>query len=286
MKPLRKQMLDDMRLAGFANKTKEAYITAVCGLAKYYNRSPDLITVDEIKAYLLYLLDERELAYSSCNVVVNGLRFFFRNTLNRPELATTIPMAKTAQVLPEVLSKQEVQRLFEVAANTKARVILMATYSAGLRGSEVAHLKLADIDSDRMTIRIEQSKGNKDRYVQLSSQLLLELKIYWQAYRPRVWLFPGQSATKPLSLSTVQKIYSTCRDQAHINKRGGIHALRHTYATHALEAGMDIHTLQRLLGHSHISTTLRYLHLTQAHLMHAASAFDLLDLSLPTKSGV
>ena len=174
------------------------------------------------------------------------------------------------------MSREEIERLFAVTTNLKHRVLLMATYSAGLRVSEVARLKVTDIDSQRMTIRVDQGKGAKDRYTLLSKRLLSELRRYWQAYRPREWLFPMRDGQHPIDPRSAQKIYYHAKDKAGIRKRCGIHGLRHAFATHLLEAGVDLHRIQRLLGHGHITTTMRYFHLAQRHLENTASPLDLL----------
>ena len=170
--------------------------------------------------------------------------------------------------------------LIENTSNLKHRAILMTAYGAGLRLNEICHLKLTDIDSDRMTIRVEQGKGAKDRYTLLSPSLLTELRRYWMCYRPRVWLFTPRGGEGPISDGTVQKVYHHAKVRARIAKEGGIHALRHAFATHLLEAGVDIHTIQRLLGHGHISTTLRYFHLARKHLAGTPSPLELLDGAL------
>jgi integrase/recombinase XerD len=278
MSPLRKQMDNDMVLRGMSVRTRESYLSAVEGLAKFYRRRPDQISEREVQSYLLHLLQERGLAWSSCNVATNGLKFFYRTTLGRSQAQFSIPTAKRPARLPEILSREEVSRLIQAAANLKHRVLLMTTYGAGLRVSEVVRLKVGDIDSARMTIRVEQGKGKKDRYTLLSKGLLTALRRYWMAYRPPEWLFPGRDARVPMNTSTPQRIFYRARDKAGITKRCGIHGLRHAFATHLLEAGTDVHTIQRLLGHGHIGTTLRYVHLAQTHLSQTTSPLELLAL--------
>ena len=278
MTSLRQQMTDQMTVRGMAEKTKEAYLRAVTGLARYYRRSPDQLTEQEVQQYLLHLIQERGLAWSSCNVATNGLKFFYHVTLDRQEAQFCIPQAKSPQRLPEILSREEIERLLAAASEPKHRALLMLTYSAGLRLSEVAHLKVSDIDSGRMSVRVEQGKGNKDRYTVLSASMLRELRRYWLAYRPEVWLFSGRDRARPMHAKTIQRIFYRAKDRAGIRKRCGIHALRHAFATHSLEAGTDLHTIQRLLGHGHLSTTMRYFHLTQKRLLSAGSPLDLLTL--------
>lgn len=279
MSPLRQRMIDDMTIRGLAEKTKEAYVHAVADLAGYYRRSPERIGEREVQRYLLHLLQERGLSWSTCNVATNGLGFLYRVTLNRPEAEFCIPRAKQPQRLPEILSREEIERLFKAALNPKHRTALMLTYSAGLRVSEVARLKVGDIDSARMSIRVEQGKGKKDRYTVLSQRMLRDLRGYWLVYRPREWLFTAaRTPDRPIHTHTLQKIFYAVKRRARIAKRCGIHALRHAFATHMLEAGTDIHTIQKLMGHGHITTTMRYFHLTQKHLMDAGSPLDLLHL--------
>jgi site-specific recombinase XerD len=273
-------MIDQMTVRGMAETTKRAYLQAVAGIAKYYRRSPDQLNEREVQQYLLHLIQERGLAWSSCNVATNGLRFLYRVTLDRGEVEFCIPQARRPQRLPEILSREEIERLLAAASDPKHRTLLMLTYSAGLRVSEVAHLKVRDIDSGRMSVRVELGKGNKDRYTVLSARMLRELRTYWRAYRPEVWLFTGRDRTRPMHVKTIQRVFYLAKERAGIGKNCGIHALRHAFATHLLEAGTDLHTIQRLLGHGHLSTTMRYFHLAQKRLLSAGSPLDL--LTLPT----
>jgi integrase/recombinase XerD len=279
MKELRKQMNDAMILRGFAARTQESYLAAVRALAKYYHRSPDLLTTEEIESYHLHLIVERKLAYASVNQSACACRFLFDKVLRRPLSRLDIPMAKVPKTLPRVLSRDEITRLFAAAPNPRARTLLMLTYATGLRVSEVCALQLADIESapDRMCIKVRQGKGAKDRYTMLSPQLLQTLREYWQLYRPRTWLFPNPTGTGPIDIKVAQRIYGAARDRAGLGRNGGIHTLRHSFATHLLEAGVDIHTIQRLLGHGHVSTTMRYFHLAQNRLTGITSPLELLD---------
>jgi site-specific recombinase XerD len=281
MGELRKQMDADLVVRGMSVRTREAYLGAVAGLAKYYARRPDRVSEREVQRYLLHLIEERKLAWSSCNVVAQGLRFFYRVTLKRPEAQFSIPRARAPQKLPQILSREEIVSLIEGTRNLKHRVILMTAYGAGLRLNEICHLKVGDIDSDRMTLRVEQGKGAKDRYTLLSPRLLAELRRYWIAYRPKQWLFTDKGGAHPISDATVQKIFYGAKDRARIAKDCGIHGLRHAFATHLLEAGVDVHTIQRLLGHGHISSTLRYFHLARKHLARTPSPLELLDGAPP-----
>lgn len=281
MGALRKQMDGDLVVRGRAVRTREAYLGAVAGLAKYYGRRPDRIGEKEVQNYLLHLIEERKLAWSSCNIVVQGLKFFYRVTLKRSEAQFGIPTARQPQKLPQILAREEVARLIELTVHPKHRAILMTTYGAGLRLNELCHLRIVDIDSARMTIRVEQGKGAKDRYTLLSPRLLTELRRYWVVYRPKLWLFTSKDGAHPISDATVQKIFYAAKRRAGIVKDCGIHGLRHAFATHLLEAGVDIHTIQRLMGHGHISSTLRYFHLARKHLAGTVSPLELLERADP-----
>jgi integrase len=208
MGALRKQMDADMVVRGMAVRTRESYLAAVAGLAKYYGRSPEQVSEAEVQRYLLHLMEERKLAWSSCNIAVSGLRFLYHTTLKRREAQFDIPRARAPQKLPQILSREEIARLIELTANPKHRAILMSAYGAGLRLSELCQLKVGDIDSARMSIRVEQGKGAKDRYTLLSARLLAELRRYWIAYRPKLWLFTGvRDRERPISDHSVQRLF-------------------------------------------------------------------------------
>jgi site-specific recombinase XerD len=275
-------MDEAMIIRGFADRTRETYLWAVTSLAQFYRRSPDLISDEEIQAYLLHLIRDRQRAWSTCNIVVHGLRFFYHETLKRDQTTFAIPAPRQPGKLPALLSRDEVQRLIAQARTPKHRTMLLTTYAGGLRLTEVLHLRVHDIDSTRMTIRVEQGKGRQDRYTVLSARLLDALRAYWRVARPSTWLFPG-TAGHPLDPSGLQPAYTLAKRRAGITKPGGIHALRHAFATHLLEAGVDLHTIQRLLGHKPITTTTRYWHLTHASLTTQAARLELLPdrLALP-----
>lgn len=277
MRPLRQKMINDMKLRRFAPKTQEAYVSAVAGLAKYYKQSPDLLDKEKIQGYLLHLMEERRLAWSTCNVAVSGLRFFYTQTLGIDSMRLGIPPMRTQAKLPEILSAEEIERLFKCAFNLKHRAVLMITYAAGLRVSEVVNLRLADVDSGRMTIRVCQGKGNKDRYTILSSRLLTELRTYYREYKPRLWLFHGTYNDRQMHIGTAQTIYYNAKERAGITKKGGIHTLRHCFATHLLEAGVDLRTIQSLMGHASIMTTMGYLRVTRKKLSETKSPLDLIE---------
>ena len=283
MNTLRERMIRDMQLRRFAERTQESYLHGVRGIAKHYMRPPDQLTDRQVQDYLLYLLNERKLSWSTCNLAVSALRFFFGTTLERKSTCLSIPPRKTEQRLPEILSTQELIRLFATIRNPKHRTLLMTIYAAGLRVGEAVRLKVTDIDSDRMTLRVVQGKGRKDRYTTLSPRLLKELRDYWKRCRPSIWLFPSQSSDRPMSVESAQKVFVTSRLKAGIHKTGGIHSLRHAFATHMLEGGVDIRTLQVLLGHNSLMTTQRYLRVTQKNLGAPGRPMDLLAITKKNK---
>ena len=277
MGALRDRMEREMTLRRMALRTRQAYTQQVAALAKYFRRSPDQLKEPEIQQYLVYLIEERKLASSSCLQALHALRFFYHDTLQQEQMDISMPRMRREHKLPEILSREEIERLFGSAKLFKHRVLLMTIYAAGLRVSEACTLKVADIDGRRMTVRIEQSKGAKDRYSVLSPRLLEDLRRYWKAERPAVWLFPApRSPDQPMHPHTAQKIYYAAKDRAKITKRIGIHGLRHAFATHLLEGGTDVHTIQRLLGHGDIQTTLRYCHLAQQQITATRSPLELL----------
>ena len=279
MSQLRQRMDDAMVLRGFAVRTREAYLACVTALARHYRRPPDQLGADELQAYLLYLITEKKLAYASVNQAACAFRFLFDRVLNRPHARLDIPMAKVPKRLPQILSREEVARLIGAEGTLRGRTLLTVTYAAGLRVSEVCALQVADIESapDRMCLKVRQGKGGRDRYTLLSPRLLDTLRAYWQVGRPDRWLFPNPAGSAPIDAKTVQRIYCAARDAAGIRPQGGIHTLRHCFATHLLEAGVDLPTLQQLLGHGHVSTTMRYLHLAHSHVTGATSPLELLD---------
>jgi len=276
MTELRRRMDEDMVVRGMAERTRESYLAAVTGLATHYRRSPDAISDAEVQAYLLHLIRDRQRSWNTCNIVVSALRFLYHTTLKRDRTTFSIPSMRQPGKLPVILSRDEVRRIIAHTPNLKHRTMLMTAYAAGLRLNEVLHLRVQDIDAARMTIRVEQGKGGQDRYTVLSARLLDALRAYWRVARPATWLFPGKDATRPLDPSGLQRAYTIAKRRAGITKPGGIHALRHAFATHLLEAGVDLHTIQRLLGHKSITTTTRYWHLTHAALTTQAARLELL----------
>ncbi len=288
MTPLRQRLIEEIELRGFSPHTKDSYVRWVADLARFRHAGPEQITDEQIREYLLHLLHDRRLSPSSLIVAVSALRFFFGRVMGRPTEAIekALPRMKKRVHRPQVYSSEELERLFSVKdLNRKHRTIFMTSYAAGLRVSEVCRLKIEHLLSDRGQIRVVQGKGGKDRYTLLSPRLLDELRAYWRLCRPRDWLFPSAFfPDRPLTRSAVERSFNDALEMAGLPRRGGIHALRHTFATRLLEAGIDLVTLQRLLGHSQLSTTSTYLHVRQERLADINSAFDLIDFERARQS--
>lgn len=278
MTELRQRMIDAMVLRGFAERTRESYLSCVTALARHTRCAPDQLDATALQAYLLHLITEKKLAYASVNQAACAFRFLYGTVLGREHARFDIPMAKVPKRLPQILSREEVARLLAHSHNLRDRALLETVYAAGLRLTEVSSLQLTDIESapDRMCLKVRQGKGGKDRYSLLSPRLLDTLRLYWRACRPRHWLFPNPAGDAPIHPQMAQRLYHAARQRAGLPAGGGIHTLRHCFATHLLEAGIDLHTLQRLLGHGHLGTTMRYLHLAQSRLTGNTSPLDLL----------
>ena len=280
MTPLRNKMIRELELCRKAPGTVAAYVKAVEELALHYRRSPAKISREEVRSYLHYLITQRKLAYSSCNCKMVAIKFFYREVLGQP-MDLRVSMKKEAR-LPDPLSREEVARLMNATSNRKHRVLMMTTYSAGLRVSELVRLKPHHIKSNRMLIHVEQGKGRKDRYTLLSQRLLSELRAYWRDYRPLGdWLFMNQGGSGHVPIYTAARIFYRMKKRAGIKHGRGIHTLRHSFATHLLEEGVDLRTIQILMGHSSMKSTLKYLHITQKHLTKTQGSFDLLRLPRP-----
>lgn len=278
MTALRTEMTRQMQLHRLAPGTQLAYVDAVKNLARFYHRSPDRLTPRQVQDYLHHLLVDRKLSWSTCNIATHAFRFLYVKTLGLEDFRFSLPRCKREQKLPEILSTDEVERLLTSPRNPKHRALLMTTYAAGLRVGEVVRLQLTDINSARMVIIVRQGKGYKDRYTLLSRRLLDELRAYWKLQRPRLWLFPGQDPKRPLNRGTASRIYHNAKRDAGIKRSGGIHTLRHCFATHLLESGVDPRTLQILLGHRSLKTTVRYLQVTRDHALSVRSPLDLLAI--------
>jgi site-specific recombinase XerD len=286
MTPLRQRMIEDMRLRNLSPHTIDAYILAVKQFARHLGRSPQDASGDEVRAYLLHLVQEQKASWSRYNLARCGLQFLFRITLGRDEHFEKLPCARTPRRLPAVLSRDEVRRLLAVAApNAKHHALLMTLYGAGLRISEALALKAGDIDSRRMLIHVRGGKGTgggKDRMVTLSPRLLAVLRDYWRRCRPGVWLFPqARDPQRPIDAAGAHRTVARLARRAGISKRVSPHTLRHSYATHLLEAGTDLRSIQTLLGHRSLKTTARYTHISDAHLRTVVSPLELLDPQEP-----
>jgi site-specific recombinase XerD len=283
MKTLKERMVGDMQLRRLSQGTQDLYLYAVDGLAGHYKTPVEKLSAQKVLDYILYLQNERKMSWSTIKVVIAGLKFCYGVTLKRPALVAAIPERRAPQKLPEILNAEELQRLFAATQKPLHRTLLMTMYASGLRASEVVRLQARHIDSGRMQIRVEKGKGEKDRDTLLSPQLLQELRAHWKRYRPQRWLFPNfdpAHMNEPLPRDYPNRIYHQAKKKAGIVKQGGSHTLRHCFATHMVEAGIDLHTLKNYLGHNSILTTVRYLHLARKK---PAETFDLLKHCGPTQ---
>jgi integrase/recombinase XerD len=276
MTTLRQRMTDDLRLRNRSLRTIKTYIACVAHFARHFGKSPELLGPEEIRQYQVYLVEQRRVSWSYFNQAVCALRFLYRHTLGRDWAVEHIPFPRQPRKLPVVLSQGEVIRLFDAVRSLKQRAILMTAYASGLRLSEVTHLQVSDIDSERMMIRVRQGKGQKDRYVMLSPTLLEILRLYWRAERPTTWLFPSKREDQPISHSVVQRACHQAGIDAGLTKRATVRSLRHSFATHLLEAGTNIRIIQTLLGHSSVSTTQRYTYVSNKTVRATESPLELL----------
>ena len=268
MTPLRQRMLEDMQLRGLAAKTQQAYIRAVRQLAEYYNRPPDQISDEELRGYFLYLKNEKKASHSACTIALCGIKFFFERTLQQDWNGFALVRPQKEEKLPVVLSRTEVRTILNQVHKQQYRVCLSTIYACGLRLQEGVSLQVSAIDSGRMCLHIRKAKGNKDRYVPLPKATLETLRTFWNTHQDRVWLFPGrsqpgQAATAPMCSSSVQRAFKAAVAASGINKEATVHTLRHSWATHLLEAGINLRFIQLWLGHKSLKTTARYTHLTQ-----------------------
>lgn len=275
MSPLRARMIEDMRIRGMAETSQKAHIRALKDFTAFLGRSPDTATPDELRAYQLHMTDT-EVTPSVYNSRITALRFFFGMTCNREDMKKYMQFRTEPRKLPIVLSFEEVSAIssFAPGPGLKYRAALGTGYGAGLRASEVTNLKVRDIDSDRMLIHVERGKGGKDRDVMLSPSLLELLRNYWREARPQGWLFPGQSRVAPLSPRSLNRAFNSAKRMAGIKKPATLHSLRHSFATHLLEADTDVRVIQVLLGHAKLTTTARYTHVATKTLRNVASPFE------------
>jgi site-specific recombinase XerD len=279
MTPLREKMIKAMELRNLSKHTQRYYLSAVIGLSRYYQQSPDTISQEMIEDYLLYLRNDKGNAPGTCATVVAGLRFFYNHVADNPT-PFIYSGGKKSIKLPTVLTHEEVWKLINAPKNIKHRLILMATYSAGLRAGEVAALKPEHIDSKRMLIKVENGKGRKDRYTILSKMFLKELRPYYKTFRPKNYLFPSSHKHRKdqiLTYTSIRSIYEKAREKAKVKKGTTIHTLRHSFATHLLEGGHDIRKIQVLMGHRRLSTTMIYLHVSRETLSKIPSPLDIFN---------
>lgn len=271
--PLRRRMIEDMTVRNLSPATQRSYVHAVARFSRYFNLSPDRLGFEDVRAYQVHLV-ANGISWPALNQTVCALRFFYGVTLGHGEIPERIPYARQPRKLPVVLSADEVVRFLEAVPSLKTRTALTAAYAAGLRASEAVNLRIGDIDSRRMVIRIEQGKGGKDRYVMLSAQLLGILRTYWRLARPKDWLFPGRDGSRPIDVQVLHAACRSARAAADLGKRVTVHTLRHSFATHLLESGTDLRIIQVLLGHNNLSSTARYTRVSTGLIGKTASPLD------------
>lgn len=277
MGQLRERMVKAMQIRGYSPVSIKTYVSCVRNIAVHFKKAPDQLSMEEINEFQHFLTTQKQQSFSRFNQHVMAIRFFVKDVLQRDWEVRRIPYQKKAKKLPVVLSMEETRQLLEAAKNLRDRAMLTTAYAAGLRLGELQRLKLTDIDSQRMTIRVEQSKRKKDRYVMLSATLLVLLREYFKAYQPKVWLFARPGTEKPYSASVIQNAFKQARLKAGIQKKVSVHSLRHTFATHLLEAGTDIRRIQVLLGHGSVATTQIYTHIASNFLNSTPSPLDLMN---------
>ena len=274
---LRQRMVEDLQVRNYSRETGRVYVNAVAAFARHFGKSPELLGPEDIRAYQVHLVREKRATWSSLNITVCALRFLYGTTLGKDWAIDHIPYARKESVLPAVPSQAEVKRMLERVQALDELALLMVAYSGGLRVAEIANLRVHDIDSQRMIIHVRRGKGHKDRLVALSPLLLVILREHWRERRPPDLLFPGADDDKPIAVETIRRICKRAAQQAGITKRITPHTLRHAFATHHLEAGTDLRTLQALLGHSELTTTSRYLRVTTDRIRGTKTPLDLLD---------
>ena len=280
---LRQRMIEDMTARRFKEKVQKDYVRHVRIFTEFLGRSPDTATSEDLRRFQLHMA-QQQIGAPTINSAISALRFFFTETLERPDLVRPLRLVNEPRRTPVVLSPEEVARLLQAAPGLKYKAALSVAYGAGLRVSEVAQLKVSDIDSRRMTLRVEQGKGQRDRYVMLSPHLLQLLREWWKAARPQVWLFPGQNPINPVTARQLNRAVTAAKDLAGISKRVSPHTLRHSFATHLLEQGVDIRVIQVLLGHAKLETTALYTRVAVATVRDIKSPLDRLGVDLANRS--
>lgn len=276
MTPLRQRMIEELRRRNYGERTIKSYVAGVAAFAKFHRRSPELLGPDDVRKYQLHLRDEKRLSFSTYNIVTCALRFFYRYVSPKNDVVGMVPFARVERKLPVILSQDEVRSLLDAVDNIRDRVIVTVAYACGLRLREVATLRVSDIDGKRMLVHVHSGKGRKDRLVPLSMSLLEMLRLYWKVTRPSEWLFPGHKGRDHVDDRTIQRAVDKAAKKAGLHKKVTPHILRHSFATHLLEAGTDLRILQSLLGHSRIGTTFRYHHVSREDVSATRSPLDLL----------
>jgi site-specific recombinase XerD len=277
---IKERMKKDMEIRGLSENTQEAYLSCVEQFVKYFMTSPDQLTLENIHTYQVFLIRDRKVAGNTFNQHVSALKFLYGVTLKQKLNITLIPFHKRSIKLPVILSREEVVQLYKAVSYLKHKAMILTLYSTGIRVSELLNLKVVDIDSKRMQIRIEQGKGRKDRYVRLSEKLLEELRLYWcsEKRKPKTWLFPGYRGIAPLCRSSVESMVKKAKENAGIQKHVTPHVMRHSCATHMLESGEDLRKIQLMLGHRSLRTTAKYLHVASNYIATTNNTLDTLDL--------
>ena len=278
--PLRQRMIDDMTIRNMSPLTQKSYVRAVKNFSKHFGKSPDKLTFENVREYQLHVVS-RGLSVQASNQIMCALRFFYGTTLGKVGVAEHIPLGRRPDALPAVLARDEVERFLKAVSDLEFRTAFVTIYATGLRVSEAVALTIKDIDSARMVIHIRSGKGRKDRYVMLSEQLLGILRAYWRCVRPQHFLFPGQDPARPITVRSLQRACRLAAETAGLDKTVTVHTLRHSWATHLLEAGVNLRLIQTYLGHHSLSTTAIYTHLTQSGAANAGALINQLRADLP-----
>ena len=274
--PLRQKMCVAMRVRHFSERTEESYLHVIEQLYQHYQIMPDRLCRDEVVSFLEHCVTVRKLSRSTVNVYFQACRFLYEQVLGQARVTFQLPRRSRPKTRPQILSPEECHRLINAPDNLKHKALLHMTYGSGLRVSEAVCLKIKHIESDRMMVYVQAGKGHKDRYTLLSQSALDVLRAYWRAFRPSYWLFEGRDPERPMTAASAQQVYYQALRKSGVRRVGGIHTLRHCFATHLMENGMDIYALKRLMGHSGIKTTCVYMHVREERLRKIVSPLDLL----------